>query len=49
LKMINPGRSYHTGRSVSDLARGCRLMREGAYGYLHTGTGERKKTPLPGF
>jgi hypothetical protein len=26
---------YHFGRSVSDLAQACRLMREGAYDYLH--------------
>ena len=28
-------RLYHFGRSVSDLARACRLMGEGAYDRLH--------------
>jgi hypothetical protein len=28
-------RLYHSGRSVSDLARACRLMGEGAYDRLH--------------
>ncbi len=36
LELLNVVRRlYHFGRSVSDLARACRLMGEGAYDRLH--------------
>jgi hypothetical protein len=34
------GGLYHFGRSVSDLARACRLMGEGAYDRLHAPTAD---------